>query len=84
MEDILLVRMFFIRFTIFNFKSIISIILGNITDIVTSKIVPVDLNSILQVNALTLSKWFGMMGDSRKAIKYRAISLMLLKNIQEV
>ncbi|XP_050540084.1 trehalase-like [Daktulosphaira vitifoliae] len=56
----------------------------NITEIETSKIVPVDLNSILQVNALTLSKWFDMIGDNRKTIKYRAISLMLLKSIQEV
>lgn len=57
---------------------------GNLADIHTPDIIPVDLNSILQLNALTLSRWFEQMGNKNKAEKYRAIAQEFLYNIQEV
>lgn len=57
---------------------------GNLSDIHTQDIVPVDLNSILHVNALTLSTWFAQMGNKTKAEKYSKIALEIQTNIQEV
>ncbi|KAL5244702.1 hypothetical protein ACI65C_012112 [Semiaphis heraclei] len=57
---------------------------GNLSDIKTKFIVPVDLNSILQTNAMCLSQWYSKMGDTAKAEKYRVISEKLLNGIQEV
>lgn len=45
---------------------------------------PVDLNSILHVNALTLSTWFAQMGNKTKAEKYSKIAQEIQTNIQEV
>lgn len=58
--------------------------IGNLSDIQTSNIVPVDLNSFLHVNALTLSAWFSQMGNEAKANKYKNIANQFLQNIQEV
>ncbi|XP_060861354.1 trehalase-like isoform X2 [Metopolophium dirhodum] len=57
---------------------------GNLSDIQTANIVPVDLNSMLHVNALTLSTWFDQMGDEINSAKYRTIANEFLENIQEV
>ncbi|XP_050431937.1 trehalase-like isoform X2 [Adelges cooleyi] len=57
---------------------------GHLSDIATSNIIPVDLNSILQTNAVTLSSWFYQTGDYSKADKYRAIAYVFLKSIQDV
>lgn len=53
-------------------------------DVQTPNIVPVDLNSILHLNALTLSKWFEQMGNKTEADKYASIAKNLLYSIQEV
>lgn len=45
---------------------------------------PVDLNSILHVNALILSTWFAQMGNKTKAEKYSKIAEEIQTNIQEV
>lgn len=57
---------------------------GPLSDIQTPSIVPVDLNSILQANALALSVWFRQTGMLDKANKYSAISTDLLTSIQDV
>ncbi|XP_022159968.1 trehalase-like [Myzus persicae] len=57
---------------------------GNLSDIQTANIVPVDLNSLLHVNALTLSTWFDQIGDKINAEKYKTIANEFLENIQEV
>lgn len=57
---------------------------GNLTDIHTINIIPVDLNCILHRNAVTLCAWYTKLGDKTKADKYRAIAENLLYSIQEV
>ncbi|XP_022159986.1 trehalase-like isoform X2 [Myzus persicae] len=57
---------------------------GVLTDIKTTHIIPVDLNSLLQKNALLLSSWYSKLGDTAKAEKYRVIAENLLYSIQEV
>lgn len=57
---------------------------GQLSDIHTEDIIPVDLNSIIHVNALTLSTWFNQMGNKEKADKYDKIANDLLNAIQEV
>ncbi|XP_025201432.1 trehalase-like isoform X2 [Melanaphis sacchari] len=57
---------------------------GNLTDIQTPSIIPVELNSLLHVNALTLSEWYAKMGNISKAEEYSAIAATFLNNIQEV
>lgn len=57
---------------------------GNLSDIQTANIVPVDLNSLLHINALTLSTWFDQMGNKVNAEKYKIIANEFLKNIHEV
>jgi len=58
--------------------------IGDLRDIHTTSIIPVDLNCILQKNALLLSTWYSKLGDATKAEKYRAIAENLLYSIQEV
>jgi len=55
-----------------------------LSDIQTQNIVAVDLNSILQINAMTLSTWFEQMGNKNKAEKYYSYAKDLLESIQEV
>ncbi|XP_050432885.1 trehalase-like isoform X2 [Adelges cooleyi] len=57
---------------------------GDLFDIHTPEIIPVDLNSILHVNALTLSTWFSQIGDIKRGEKYATIAGEFLKGIQEV
>lgn len=57
---------------------------GNSSDIQTSNIIPVDLNSFLHMNARTLSMWFRQMGNAEKSDKYEAIATQFLKNINDV
>lgn len=57
---------------------------GELPDVQTPNIVPVDLNSILCINALTLSKWFTQMGSHVKAEKYHKIHVQFLNNIENV
>lgn len=66
-----------------QFKKIY-IITGNLSDTQTPNIIPVDLNSLLHLNALTLSTWFNQMGNKNKANEYKNIADELLKSIQEV
>ncbi|XP_025414013.1 trehalase-like isoform X2 [Sipha flava] len=57
---------------------------GQLPDIQTGSIIPVDLNSILQVNALMIGTWFDQMGNKSKADKYYRIADDFLNAIQEV
>lgn len=47
-------------------------------------LVPVELNSILAMNARLLSEWFENFGNLEKAEKYRQISITLIQYIDEV
>lgn len=42
------------------------------------------MNSILHINALTLSTWFNQMGNETKANKYRDIATQFITNIHDV
>ncbi|XP_050540083.1 trehalase-like isoform X2 [Daktulosphaira vitifoliae] len=57
---------------------------GGLVDVNAPSIIPVDLNSILHVNALTLSTWFIQLGDAKKGTEYQKIADDLLIGIQEV
>jgi len=47
-------------------------------------LVPVELNSLLALNARLLSDWFAEIGDSQKAKTYDDISRTLIQYIDEV
>lgn len=57
---------------------------GGLSDIQTPNIVPVDLNSIIQMNARIMCSWFEQIGDLDKAGKYCKIAKQYLINIREV
>lgn len=54
------------------------------SDVQTHNIIPVELNCILHVNALTLSTWFTQLGNKEKADKYYAIANEFETSIHEV
>lgn len=57
---------------------------GNLSDISTPQIVPVDLNSFLHSNAEILSEWFNKLGDPVKAKLYKTRAEALLDAISMV
>lgn len=57
---------------------------GKLSDTQTSNIVPVDLNSIIQMNAKIMCSWFEQIGNQSKADKYCKIAQQFLNNIRDV
>uniref|UniRef100_A0A8D8Y4L3 Trehalase n=1 Tax=Cacopsylla melanoneura TaxID=428564 RepID=A0A8D8Y4L3_9HEMI len=57
---------------------------GNLHDIKTTQIVPVDLNAMLQKNAVYLSEWHLKLGNKDLSIKYKNIAREFNEAIQEV
>jgi len=57
---------------------------GELDDIQTPSIVPVDLNCIIHKNARTLHTWFNQTGNKNKSEEYGSIAQNMLTSIQEV
>lgn len=57
---------------------------GNLTDISTRNIIPVDLNSFLQRNARKLSKYNEYIGNTFKAKQYKEIAISYQEAINDV
>nr|WPB08679.1 trehalase 1 [Cacopsylla chinensis] len=57
---------------------------GDLHDIKTTHIIPVDLNAMLQKNAVYLSEWHLQLGNKDLSIKYKNIAKEFNEAIQEV
>lgn len=57
---------------------------GNLSDIDTPHIIPVDLNAFLEHNARTLSSLHAALGNAGKATHYKMRANKLLKAIEAV
>lgn len=57
---------------------------GNLTNLKTRSIVPVDLNAILCWNAGLLSEFHARLGDTSRADYYREVRARLLEAIEKV
>ncbi|KAK9502441.1 hypothetical protein O3M35_011220 [Rhynocoris fuscipes] len=57
---------------------------GNISNIETQNIIPVDLNALLHKNFVLLSKWYEMFGNVIKSRKYKLLADELLLAIEKI
>lgn len=69
---------------IFCFEFFITCFSGTRKNLDITRLVPVELNSLLAMNAGLLSEWFAKIGDKKKSEEYREKSETLIRYIDEV
>lgn len=62
----------------------VNLIAGNLTDLKTKYIIPVDLNAIMCWNADLMSKFYKRVGDSVKAAEYAEKKAQIVEAVKKV